>query len=261
MDPEIGIIGGTGSVPMEMLEDREEVKIHTPYGSPSDHITLGTLHGRRIAVLSRHGKGHSIQPSNINARANIWALKDLGVTHVLSTSTVGSLQDEKKPGEFVFVDQFIDRTHKRASTFYDGSMVSHISVAEPFCPTLRGLYQQKATELELPFHGTGTYICIEGPRFSTRAESRMFRSWGGDVIGMTLVPECVLAREAELCYATIAMVTDYDTFKEQPVTIEEVFNTMKENEEHVRELLTKVVAAVPQERTCECKDALKNALL
>ena len=261
MEAEIGIIGGSGTAPLEELEGKEEVKVHTPYGRTSDLITLGMLAGRAVAILPRHGRGHSIQPSHVNSRANIWALKELGVTRILASSAVGSLQDGLEPGTFVFVDQFIDRTRGREQSFYTGNKVCHISVAEPFCRELRGLLEEVARGENLAFRGEGTYVCVEGPRFSTRAESRLFRQWGGDVIGMTLVPEVVLAREAEICYSSIGMVTDYDTFKEQAVSIEGVLETMKMNEEKVKKLLINVIQKIPKERGCECGNALKGALL
>lgn len=262
MHADIGIIGGTGSVPWELLENTQEIKVHTPYGSPSDLITLGTFASRTIAILPRHGRSHSIQPSAINYRANIWALKELGVKRILAASAVGSLQERIAPGDFVFIDQFIDRTTKRQQTFYEGSKVSHLSMAEPICPELHDQLVATATDLHLPYHSKGTYVCIEGPRFSTKAESRLYHSWGGDIIGMTVVPECVLAREAEICYSSVAMVTDYDTFKDdETVTMETVLKTMKTNEEKVRTLLTSILTKIPSERHCNCKDALKNALI
>jgi 5'-methylthioadenosine phosphorylase len=262
MDAEIGIIGGTGVAPTELLEDKREVKMHTPYGPPSDFITLGVMGGRKIAFLPRHGKGHTIQPGRINFRANIFALKELGVKRILAPSAVGSLQEGIRPGEFVFVNQFIDRTRGRASTFYDGSRVCHISVADPFCSELLPVLVKTAKDLNLPFHSKGTYVCIEGPRFSTRAESRLFRSWGCHVIGMTLVPECVLAREAEICYSSITMVTDYDTFREgQEVNVEEVLKTAQENEKNVKKLIAESISRVPEERSCSCKEALKDAII
>lgn len=260
MEAEIAIIGGTGAT-LDLLEDRKEAKVHTPYGSPSDFITVGILAGKKVAFLPRHGKGHSIQPGRINSRANIYALKELGVKRILAPGAVGSLQDWIRPGEFVFADQFIDRTRERASSFYEGSQVCHISVAEPFCPELRAIFKKASQGLGLGFHDRGTYVCIEGPRFSTRAESRLFRSWGGHVIGMTLVPEAVLAREAEICYASICMVTDWDTFKERPVSVEDIVKTAKANEEKLKGLITKAITWIPQERACHCKDALKDALI
>lgn len=257
---EIGIIGGTGVYDPELLVDKKEVRIDTPYGSPSDVITIGTYEGRKIAVLPRHGKNHTIPPHKINYRANIHALKQLGVTRILAPCAVGSLQNNLKPGEFVFVDQFIDRTASRISTFYE-DRVCHISVADPVCLEMKTLLVNAANKLNLPYHDKGIYMCIEGPRFSTRAESRLYRSWDAHVIGMTMVPECVLAREAEICYSSIAMVTDYDTFKEQAVSIEDIVNTMKNNIEKVKSLLIEVIPKIPKERTCPCSTALKGAFV
>ena len=255
--PSIAVIGGSG-LAHNLLEVEKEVKVHTPFGSPSDLVMLGKISGIEVAFLPRHGRSHSIQPGRINFRANIWALKELGVSRILSCSAVGSLQDNVKPGDFVFPDQFIDLTKVRPSTFYEGSRICHVSVADPFCPELRSSLFQKSQK---PFHREGTYICIEGPRFSTRAESRLFRSWGCSVIGMTLVPECILAREAEICYSPISMVTDYDTFKGNAVSIDEVLKTMKGNEQRIKSLLADVIPAISEERKCPCKSALKEALL
>jgi len=258
---EIGIIGGTGVYDPRFLEETREVRVDTPFGPPSDAITLGVYKGRNVAILPRHGKKHTIPPHRINYRANIFALKKIGVEQIISPCAVGSLQDYIKPGEFVLVDQFIDRTHGRESSFYDESRVCHISVADPVCPDLTTLARVSAKKLGLRFNPYGTYVCIQGPRFSTRAESRMFRGMGAHVIGMTLVPECVLAREAEICYLSIATVTDYDTFKEQSVSIEQVVKTMKENEDKLKALLTDIIPKIPKVRNCPCKDALRDALL
>ena len=257
----VGIIGGSGVYDPNILEDAKQVKVHTPFGKPSDFVTTGILQGREIAILPRHGKGHVYNPTNVNFRANIWALKSLGVTHVIASSAVGSLKEEYKPGDLVFADQFIDRTTQRASTFYEGSQVCHISVAEPFCPHLRTLLIEEAKRQKFPYHDKGTCVVIEGPRFSTKAESNVFRSWGAEIIGMTMHPEATLAREAELCYATIAMVTDYDCWKDTHVSIEEVLATMGQNVEKVKTILMAVIPKIPDERACACKDALKTALL
>ncbi|MEM2890087.1 MAG: S-methyl-5'-thioadenosine phosphorylase [Candidatus Hadarchaeum sp.] len=261
MRAEIGIIGGTGLYDSKLLKNIEEIEVDTPYGSPSDSITLGELNGRKLAFLPRHGKKHTIRPTDINYRANIFAMKQLGVTRILAPSAVGSLKEEYRPGDIVFVDQFIDRTTRREESFYTGNKVCHISVAEPMCPELRKTLVKAAKRTGIEAHPAGTYVCIEGPRFSTKAESRMFQNWGADVIGMTLVPECVLAREAEICYASIATVTDYDVWKEHPVSTEEVLKTMKNNLEKVKRLIAETVALVPPERGCECKNALKNAFV
>ena len=261
MQADIGIIGGTGLYDPKLLKNIEEVTVETPYGSPSDAITIGELKGRRVAFLPRHGKKHTIRPTGVNSRANIFALKKLGVQHILAPSTVGSLREEYKPGDIVFVDQFIDRTTRREQSFYTENRVCHISVAEPMCPELRKILVSTAKKAKINAHSTGTYVCIEGPRFSTKAESRMFRTWDADVVGMTLVPECVLAREAEICYASISMVTDYDVWKDHPVSVDDVLKTMRANIENVKRILVDAIAKIPEERACDCKIALKSALI
>lgn len=261
MQAEIGIIGGTGLYDPKLLKNVDEVTLNTPYGAPSDTITLGELAGRRVAFLARHGKKHTIRPTDVNSRANIFALKKLGVQRVLASSTVGSLKEEYKPGDSVFVDQFIDRTTRREESFYTEKQVCHISVAEPMCPEVRRILIAIAKDLDVSAHGTGTYVCIEGPRFSTKAESKMYRMWGADVVGMTLVPECVLAREAELCYATIATVTDYDVWKEHAVCVDDIVRTMRANIENVKRIIVEAVARLPKERSCECGGALKGAFV
>jgi len=261
MQAEIGIIGGTGLYDPKLLKNVEEISVDTPYGAPSDSITVGELGGRRVAFLPRHAKKHTIRPTDINSRANIFALKKLGVERILAPSTVGSLKEEFKPGDVVFVDQFIDRTTRREQSFYTENRVCHISVAEPMCPELRRTLIAVAKDMGIRAHDTGTYVCIEGPRFSTKAESRMFRAWGADVVGMTLVPECVLAREAEVCYASIATVTDYDVWKDRPVCVDEIVATMRANIENVKRIIAGVVARVPKDRGCECKNALKSAFV
>jgi len=257
----VGIIGGTGVYDPKLLEQAEQIKIHTPYGATSDSITTGIFKGVKIAIIPRHGSGHTINPSNVNYRANIWALKSLGVTAILASSAVGSLKEEIKPGDFVFIDQFIDRTLVRKNTFYEGRQVCHISIAEPCCGVLRGILAEEASKLGFSFHNKGTCVVIEGPRFSTKAESAVYRSWSADIIGMTMCPEAVLAREAEICYATIAMVTDYDVWKEQHVSFEEIIKTMKENDERVKKLLEVVIPRISEQRSCKCREALKGALM
>ena len=259
MQAEIGIIGGTGFYDPHLVKNGRETRLDTPYGPPSDSIVVGELNDRKVAFLPRHGKKHTIRPTDVNSRANIHALKELGVQRILAPSTVGSLREEYRPGDIVFIDQFIDRTTRREQSFYTGPKVCHISVAEPMCPELRKILIEVAEEMKMSYHKTGTYVCVEGPRFSTKAESKMFRSWGADVVGMTLVPECVLAREAEICYASIATVTDYDVWKDHPVSAGEVARTMKENIEKVKNVIMETIARIPKERTCECKDALKSA--
>jgi 5'-methylthioadenosine phosphorylase len=261
MQAQIGIIGGTGLYDPKLLKNAEEVTLKTPYGSPSDAITVGEMEGKCVAFLPRHGKKHTIRPTDVNSRANIAALKKLGVQHIMASSTVGSLREEYKPGDLVFVDQFIDRTTRREQSFYSENKVCHISVADPMCPDLRKTLIEVAREAKIKAHSTGTYVCIEGPRFSTKAESRMFRNWGADVVGMTLVPECVLAREAEVCYASVAMVTDYDVWKDHPVCVDDIIKTMKANIENVKKIVFETVKRIPKDRRCECKSALKSALV
>ena len=256
----IGIIGGTGVYDPNLMEDVKKIKVHTPFGKTSDFITTGMFQGKELAVIPRHGSGHRINPSNVNYRANIWALKSLGVTHILASSAVGSLKEEYKPGELVLVDQFIDRTYKRKTTFYEGDQVCHISTAEPFCPDLRQKLKDAAEKLKLTFHEKGTCIVVEGPRFSTKAESMMFKNLGLDIIGMTMHPEATLAREAEICYATVAMVTDYDCWHDKPVDFEEVIATMKDNVSKVKDLFTSVVPNINDD-DCRCRHALKTALI
>lgn len=259
---EIGIIGGTGVYDISLFKNPGEVKVGTPFGPPSDFITMGEFGGKTVAFLPRHGKGHRIPPHNLPSRANIWAMKELGVKRILAPSAVGSLREEIGPGDIVLPDQFIDRTKSRPSTFYDGGQVCHISTADPFCHELRSILAAEALKLGIKVHQKGTYVCIDGPRFSTRAESMMFRQWGVDVVGMTLFPEAVLAREAEICYATIAMSTDYDCWKEHSVSNQEVIETMKANVDKVRKLLQKVIPKIPKERkSCKCGTALQGAMM
>lgn len=262
---EIGIIGGTGVYDPGLFSDRREIKVHTPYGEPSDVITVGEYAGRKVAFIPRHGRGHRIPPHRINSRANIWALKQLGVDRIIAPSAVGSLQQHYRPGDIAIPDQFIDFTKGRSYTFYDGGQVCHVSVADPFCPELRELsVDMTKKRLGYPVHEKGTYVCIEGPRFSTRAESRFFRdSLKADIIGMTLVPECVLAREAEICYLSIATITDYDVWADQPVSSQEVIETLGRNVEKTKKLVSGLVPAIPPSRggRCSCASALEGALL
>ena len=262
---EIGIIGGSGLYDPGIIKDAQEVKVYTPYGEPSDYITVGKVEGRSVAFLPRHGRGHRIPPHKINYRANIWAMKELGVKFLISVSAVGSLRLDYKPGDFVVPDQFIDMTKKRDYTFFDGPVVAHVSMAEPFCESLRRVIVSASKDLNITTHDRGTYICIEGPRFSSRAESRVWKEvFKADIIGMTLVPEVNLACEAQLCYATIAMVTDYDVFAEIPVTAEEVTRVMAENTEKVKRLLYEVIKRLPEkpeEGLCSCCRSLETALV
>lgn len=258
---EVAIIGGTGVYDPEIIEDSSQIKVYTPFGSPSDLVTIGKYGEKRIAFLPRHGGTHSIPPHMVNYRANVWALKSIGVKQILASNACGSLREDYKPGDFVITDQYVDRTRKRKDTFYEGGKLAHVSSADPVCPRLHDFLAEFAKKLRLPVHPQGTYVCIEGPRFSTRAESKIFRQWGCDIIGMTMHPEAILAREAQLCYATVAMVTDYDVWADSPVTNEEVLETMKKNITQFKKLMMGALEELPMERTCDCKDALKFALL
>ncbi|MGZ4850783.1 MAG: S-methyl-5'-thioadenosine phosphorylase [Candidatus Bathyarchaeia archaeon] len=263
MQAEIGVIGGTGLYDSKLLKNVQEITVETPYGKPSDSITVGELGGKCVAFLPRHGKKHTIRPTDINARANIFALKKLGVKRILAPSTVGSLREEYHPGEIVFCDQFIDRTTRREQSFYTISegKVCHISVAEPMCPELRQNIIGVAKRLGIKMHETGTYVCVEGPRFSSKAESKMYRQWGADVVGMTLVPECVLAREAEICYASISTVTDYDVWKDHVVCVDDIIAIMKTNLQKVKNIIAETIAKLPSECKCLCNQALKGAFV
>lgn len=259
MDAEIGIFGGTGLYEAGMLEDAREVEADTPYGRPSDSVTVGTFRGRRVAFLPRHGRRHSVPPHLINYRANVWALKELGVTRIIAPSAVGSLREELAPGHFALPDQFIDFTRSRAGSFSGDGRVIHVSVADPFCPEIRAELLGAARGAGLEVRDGCTYVCIEGPRFSTRAESRFFRGTGADVIGMTLVPECQLAREARICYASVSTVTDYDVWADKPVTAREVLGTLERNAAGTRRVLEAAVAGIPAERKCSCASAMDDA--
>jgi 5'-methylthioadenosine phosphorylase len=255
---EIGIIAGTGRLHFDMLEDAAEVAVETPYGEPSCKVTLGILHGKRIAFLRRHGVRHEIKPHMINYRANIWALKHLGVERMLATGAVGSLRKSIKPGDLVVIDQFIDFTKFRRGTFFDGTEGRHVSLVEPFCPEVRAALIGACKTLNLKCRNSGTYACIEGPRLSTAAESRMFAR-DADVIGMTLVPEAQLAREAELCYAAIVGVSDYDAGVGMPPSRQEASDIIKRNTADVEKIIIDAIEKTPAKRNCACKDALKDA--
>ncbi len=244
----IGIIGGSGLDNPDILKDVTEVEMATPYGKPTSALTCGTISGVDIAILARHGKDHSIYPSKVNFRANIWALKEYGCTHILAATAVGSLREEIKPGQIVFPHQFIDHTRKRETTFFDEDVVVHTPMAEPFCPKLRELLGKTAYQMGLPHHTNKTIITIEGPRFSTRAESHMFRSWNADIINMSTVPEVNLAREKKIHYATIAMSTDYDCWREgeESVTWEIILETMRKNADSVIKLFLAVIPKVKE---------------
>ncbi len=259
----IGIIGGSGLYGMEDLTDVREARVDTPFGPPSDAIVTGTLHGRRLAFLPRHGRGHRIGPSEINYRANIMALKMLGVRWIMSVSAVGSMREEIVPGHMVVPDQFFDRTVGRPSTFFGGGIVGHVMLADPVCPALAGRLADACDKTGATVHRGGTYLCMEGPQFSTRAESRIYRQWGVDVIGMTNLPEAKLAREAEIHYATLAMATDYDCWHqtEEDVTIEAVLRVMAENVRKAQAIIRATVDALPEESSCGCADALATAVI
>jgi 5'-methylthioadenosine phosphorylase len=258
----VGIIGGTGFGSPDILKDISRTKVHTPYGAPSGLPLTGKINNIEVVVIPRHGEGHIISPSHVNFRANIWAMKELGVTHIFAVTAVGSLRKEIEPGHLVFPDQFIDRTTRRITTFFEGHEVCHIPMADPFCEKMRLLLGKTADSLSIKHHKLATVITIEGPRFSTRAESRMFRLWGADIINMSTVPEVVLAREAGICYATIAMSTDYDSWheSEEPVSWELIQKTMGQNAGNVLSLL---LAAVPEIDfvKCSCREAVTTSKL
>ncbi|MBF0492478.1 MAG: S-methyl-5'-thioadenosine phosphorylase [Deltaproteobacteria bacterium] len=248
---------------MKELEITEKKKVTTPFGDPSAEFVLGKLSGREVVFLARHGQGHRLTPSEVNYRANIWGLKSLGVRQILSVSAVGSLKEEIEPGQLVFVDQFIDRTYKRISTFFGEGVVAHVTLADPVCSDLRKAFLPIAKKLDIPHRVQGTYVCMEGPQFSTKAESNIYRSWNADVIGMTNVTEAKLAREAQLCYATIALATDYDCWHphHDSVTVEQVIQTLLANVEKARRFLVALIQELAVERHCACCSALKNAII
>jgi 5'-methylthioadenosine phosphorylase len=260
---EIGIIGGSGLYHMEGLAGIREVTIRTPFGAPSDALIMGTLDGVRVAFLSRHGRGHRIAPTDINYRANMYALKTLGVSRVISVSAVGSMKEALKPGHVVLPDQFIDLTKHRTGTFFEQGIVAHVAFADPVCGALSETLHQAAARVGATAHRGGTYLCIEGPQFSSRAESLLYRQWGVDVIGMTNMPEARLAREAELCYATMALATDYDCWHsgEESVTVEMILATLHRNVEQAKRILRAAVPAAVGSRTCGCATALQHAIV
>jgi 5'-methylthioadenosine phosphorylase len=260
---EIGIIGGSGLYHMPGLTNAREEQISTPFGDPSDWLTFGELRGRRVAFLARHGRGHGILPSDINYRANIYAMKQVGVNAILSISAVGSLKEEHAPGTFIVPDQFIDRTYARRSTFFGPDVVAHVSMADPICPEVATALMAACGVREVPATRGGTYVCMEGPQFSTRAESNLYRSWGADVIGMTNIQEAKLAREAEICYGTLAMVTDYDCWHpgHGSVTTDQIVTVLNKNNASALEVMDSAVAALPAKRTCHCQSALQDAIL
>jgi 5'-methylthioadenosine phosphorylase len=260
---EIGIIGGSGLYAMPGLTKVREERVITPFGEPSDAFILGELEGRNVAFLARHGRGHRIQPSELNFRANILAMKMLGVERILSVSAVGSLKEEHKPTDFVIPDQFIDRTYARISTFFGEGVVAHVGFADPVCAMVADIFKKACDAVGVVAKSSGTYVCMEGPQFSTRAESNLYRSWGADVIGMTNLQEAKLAREAEICYATMAMVTDYDCWREghDDVTVEQIVAVLHQNAENAAKVVRSAVAAMPTAKNCGCGDALKHAIL
>ncbi len=258
-EAEIGIFGGTGIYDSGLLEDPQEVQVDTPYGKTSDSITVGTFKGRKIAFMPRHGKKHTIPPHMINFRANIWAFKELGIKRIIAPSAVGSLKEEIMPGHFALPSQFLDFTKSRIGSFSEDGRVIHISVADPFCPELQNSILKVSQTQDVSIHKDCTYVCIEGPRFSTKAESKFYRSTGADIIGMTLVPECQLAREAQMCYASISTVTDYDVWAEKPVTAKEVLETLAKNVDNTKKMLTILIDEIPEARSCNCEKALSEA--
>ena len=262
-DVRIGVIGGSGLYDMDALQDREEVQVTTPFGEPSAPYVVGTLNDRRVAFLARHGHGHRLMPSELNFRANVFGFKTLGVEWILSASAVGSLQEEYRPLDIVVPDQFLDRTKGRISTFFGGGIVAHVGFAHPFCAALSEIATDAASQAEARVHRGGTYVCMEGPQFSTLAESRLYRSWGMDIIGMTNLQEAKLAREAEICYATLALVTDYDCWHEghDDVTVEMIIATLTQNAVTAQRVVANAVARLPVERSCECASALGSAII
>jgi 5'-methylthioadenosine phosphorylase len=267
-EAKLGVIGGSGLYEIEGLSDVKEVQVKTPFGDPSDAIVLGNLGKTRVAFLPRHGRGHCIMPTELPVRANIWALKSLGVEQIISVNAVGSLQENIQPLDLVIPDQIIDRTKRRVSTFFGDGIVGHVTFADPFCPVLSQLLYQIASHTDLKgkvrkVHPKGTYIAMEGPQFSTKAESNLYRSWGASVVGMTAIPEARLAREAEICYASIACVTDYDCWHEvhESVTIEMVISNLRKTLEAATEIVKKASAQLPQRSDCGCATALKDAII
>jgi 5'-methylthioadenosine phosphorylase len=259
----IGIIGGSGLYDFAELKDRKEIAIHTPFGPPSDNLIVGEMRGKRVVFLSRHGRGHKISPSELNFRANIYAMKSLGVERILSASAVGSLREDLAPMDIVLPDQFVDRTHGRISSFFGNGLVAHIAFADPVCPDLLNHTYQAGQKAGIVIKRGGTYVCMEGPAFSTRAESNLYRSWGMDVVGMTNLQEAKLAREAEICYVTIALVTDYDCWHEahDSVSVEMIVNNLQQNSRNAQAIILKAVEELNDERKCACGSALQYALI
>jgi len=259
----VGVIGGSGLYSMPNVEVVDEVELETPFGAPSDHYVVGDLHGRRVVFLPRHGRNHSLLPTELNFRANIWGFKKLGVSRIVSVSAVGSMKEQIEPLHIVLPDQFIDRTRRRVETFFGDGAVAHVSLADPVCPVLRAAMREAVESTGATCWPDGTYLCMEGPGFSTRAESHLYRSWGVSVIGMTNLPEAKLAREAEMCYATIALVTDYDCWHEaeEAVSGEMVLENLQKNASTAQQALGALMSALPRERSCECGQALARSLV
>jgi 5'-methylthioadenosine phosphorylase len=259
----IGIIGGSGLYAMSGLTNTREIRVKTPFGEPSDALVVGTLEGKRVAFLARHGRGHRILPGDINYRANIYAMKVLGVERIISVSAVGSLKEDLRPGEFLVPDQFFDRTRNRASTFFGNGIVAHVAFAHPTCGQLSGVLGDACIHEAVKVHRRGTYVCIEGPQFSTLAEAEVHRQLRFDVIGMTNVTEARLAREAEICYSTIAMITDYDCWhpEHESVTASQIMATLNQNAENAQKVLRSAVRQLPTDRSCKCGSALQHALV
>jgi 5'-methylthioadenosine phosphorylase len=262
-EAEIGIIGGSGLYRMAGLECGRDVRVTTPFGRPSDAYVLGVLEGREVAFLSRHSRGHIFMPSEINFRANIYGLKKLGVTRIISVSAVGSLREDLRPLDVVLPSQFFDRTHDRVSTFFGDGIVAHISFADPVCPVVADVLAQSCAASGVSCHRGGTYVCMQGPAFSTQAESNAYRAWGMDVIGMTNLQEAKLAREAEICYATLAMVTDYDCWHpgHDAVTVEQIIDYLNRNAQNAQRIIRAAVRQMPKERNCKCGSALARAII
>ncbi len=259
----IGIIGGSGLYKVEGMTEMEEVKISTPFGEPSDAIILGELEGVRVAFLPRHGKGHRISPGELPVKANIYALKSLGVERIISVSAVGSLKEKIQPMDLVIPDQLIDCTKGRESTFFTDGIVAHIAFAEPFCPVLSQVLSEAATRAGAKVHKEGVYLAMEGPQFCTKAQSQLYRSWGADIIGMTALPEAKLAREAEMCYATLAVVTDYDCWHTnyESVTTEVILTNLEKGIDTAKKILKLIIPLIPSKRDCACATALKSAIV
>jgi len=262
-EAKIGVIGGTNLYQIGSLRNVEEVRVSTPFGDPSDAIMVGQLEGVRVAFLPRHGRGHRISPTELPVRANVYALKSLGVEWIISVSAVGSLREDIHPLDILIPDQLIDRTRSRVNTFFGDGLVAHASFAEPFCPVLSNILFEVASEAGAGVHKGGTYLVMEGPLFSTKAESFLYRSWGASVIGMTALPEAKLAREAEICYATLACVTDYDCWhtSSEPVTVDMVIGNLNRNAEMAKRILSTAVTRIPSKRECQCATALQNAII